>query len=212
MVYSQLGRRTQCTVLKKSIQTVELQHSEARRHVFFLLQIFTVDLLWGFCFVIWNHTLWFFKFLLFSPRNTKWLKQRTFRIWKIPLFPQELWKTSPRIFSPSWSPTAPKRGTLTGFSKVGNKKKKFSRDWCLLFCVVFTTWWCLCFSAQPTASGSDIVKLYDLTTLCEEAEEEKYQNPFTLPVAVLLYKWVFSSPDRTVWVSKKKKKLNGVDK
>lgn len=41
---------------------------------------------------------------------------------------------------------------------------------------------------KSTASGSDIVKLYDLTTLCEEAEEEKYQNPFTLPVAVLLYK------------------------
>ncbi|MBN3290067.1 EDRF1 factor, partial [Polypterus senegalus] len=38
------------------------------------------------------------------------------------------------------------------------------------------------------ASGSDIVKLYDLTTLCEEAPEEKYQNPFTMPVAVLLYK------------------------
>ncbi|KAM9365535.1 erythroid differentiation-related factor 1 [Pholidichthys leucotaenia] len=38
------------------------------------------------------------------------------------------------------------------------------------------------------ASGSDIVKLYDLTTLCEEAEDEKCQNPFTLPVAVLLYK------------------------
>lgn len=38
------------------------------------------------------------------------------------------------------------------------------------------------------ASGSDIVKLYDLTTLCEEAQEEKCQNPFTLPVAVLLYK------------------------
>ncbi|XP_056903015.1 erythroid differentiation-related factor 1 [Takifugu flavidus] len=38
------------------------------------------------------------------------------------------------------------------------------------------------------ASGSDIVKLYDLTTLCEEAEEDKCQNPFTLPVAVLLYK------------------------
>ncbi|XP_072292646.1 erythroid differentiation-related factor 1 isoform X2 [Eucyclogobius newberryi] len=37
------------------------------------------------------------------------------------------------------------------------------------------------------ASGSDIVKLYDLTTLCEEAEEE-CENPFTLPVAVLLYK------------------------
>lgn len=40
------------------------------------------------------------------------------------------------------------------------------------------------------ASGSDIVKLYDLTTLCEEAPEEKCQNPFTLPVAVLLYKCV----------------------
>ncbi|XP_077469072.1 erythroid differentiation-related factor 1 [Stigmatopora argus] len=38
------------------------------------------------------------------------------------------------------------------------------------------------------ASGSDFVKLYDLTTLCEEAEEEKSHNPFTLPVAVLLYK------------------------
>uniref|UniRef100_H3A848 Erythroid differentiation regulatory factor 1 n=1 Tax=Latimeria chalumnae TaxID=7897 RepID=H3A848_LATCH len=38
------------------------------------------------------------------------------------------------------------------------------------------------------ASGSDIVKLYDLTTLCEEATEDKYQNPFTMPVAILLYK------------------------
>ncbi|XP_061915162.1 erythroid differentiation-related factor 1-like isoform X2 [Entelurus aequoreus] len=38
------------------------------------------------------------------------------------------------------------------------------------------------------ASGSDFVKLYDLTTLCEEAEEENSHNPFTLPVAVLLYK------------------------
>lgn len=34
------------------------------------------------------------------------------------------------------------------------------------------------------------MKLYDLTTLCEEAEEDKCQNPFTLPVAVLLYKYV----------------------
>lgn len=38
-----------------------------------------------------------------------------------------------------------------------------------------------------SASGSDIVKLYDLTTLCEETED-KYQNPFTMPVAILLYK------------------------
>nr|XP_051689454.1 erythroid differentiation-related factor 1 isoform X5 [Oryctolagus cuniculus] len=37
------------------------------------------------------------------------------------------------------------------------------------------------------ASGSDVVKLYDLTTLCEETED-KYQNPFTMPVAILLYK------------------------
>ncbi|XP_063818313.1 erythroid differentiation-related factor 1 [Pseudophryne corroboree] len=37
------------------------------------------------------------------------------------------------------------------------------------------------------ASGSDIVKLYDLSTLCEETED-KYQNPFTMPVAILLYK------------------------
>ncbi|KFP98273.1 Erythroid differentiation-related factor 1, partial [Haliaeetus albicilla] len=36
-------------------------------------------------------------------------------------------------------------------------------------------------------NGSDIVKLYDLTTLCEETED-KYQNPFTMPVAILLYK------------------------
>lgn len=48
---------------------------------------------------------------------------------------------------------------------------------------------CLLF-LELTASGSDIVKLYDLTTLCEEAEEEKCQNPFTLPVAVLLYRLV----------------------
>lgn len=48
----------------------------------------------------------------------------------------------------------------------------------------------LMLSLEFAASGSDIVKLYDLTTLCEEAEEEKCQNPFTLPVAVLLYKYV----------------------
>ncbi|XP_030058807.1 erythroid differentiation-related factor 1 [Microcaecilia unicolor] len=41
------------------------------------------------------------------------------------------------------------------------------------------------------ASGSDIVKLYDLTTLCEETED-KYQNPFTMPVAILLYKVAYN--------------------
>lgn len=47
----------------------------------------------------------------------------------------------------------------------------------------------MAFCFVQLASGSDIVKLYDLTTLCEEAAEEKCQNPFTLPVAVLLYKY-----------------------
>lgn len=55
-----------------------------------------------------------------------------------------------------------------------------------LFFLMFDVFLMVC--AESTASGSDIVKLYDLTTLCEEAEEEKCQNPFTLPVAVLLYR------------------------
>uniref|UniRef100_UPI00358EDA32 erythroid differentiation-related factor 1 n=1 Tax=Myxine glutinosa TaxID=7769 RepID=UPI00358EDA32 len=38
------------------------------------------------------------------------------------------------------------------------------------------------------ASGDDIVKLYDLTTLCEETRQEKNENPFAYPVAVLLFR------------------------
>ncbi|XP_066598751.1 erythroid differentiation-related factor 1 [Prorops nasuta] len=34
----------------------------------------------------------------------------------------------------------------------------------------------------------DVVKLYDLTSLCNEASDEKEQNPFTVPVAMLLYR------------------------
>ncbi|XP_036151294.1 erythroid differentiation-related factor 1 isoform X2 [Monomorium pharaonis] len=34
----------------------------------------------------------------------------------------------------------------------------------------------------------DVVKLYDLTSLCNDALEEKGQNPFTVPVAMLLYR------------------------
>lgn len=32
------------------------------------------------------------------------------------------------------------------------------------------------------------MKLYDLTSLCSEESEEKGQNPFTVPVAMLLYR------------------------
>lgn len=34
----------------------------------------------------------------------------------------------------------------------------------------------------------DIVKLYDLTSLCTDVMDEKGQNPFTVPVAMLLYR------------------------
>lgn len=32
------------------------------------------------------------------------------------------------------------------------------------------------------------MKLYDLTSLCNDVSEEKGQNPFTVPVAMLLYR------------------------
>ncbi|KAF7410218.1 hypothetical protein HZH68_004599 [Vespula germanica] len=34
----------------------------------------------------------------------------------------------------------------------------------------------------------DVVKLYDLTSLCNDVTDEKGQNPFTVPVAMLLYR------------------------
>ncbi|XP_023016253.2 erythroid differentiation-related factor 1 [Leptinotarsa decemlineata] len=34
----------------------------------------------------------------------------------------------------------------------------------------------------------EVVKLYDLTSLCSETDVEKGQNPFTIPVAMLLYR------------------------
>ena len=36
--------------------------------------------------------------------------------------------------------------------------------------------------------GSDVVKLYDLSCLCEEYMNDKDANPFTLPVAILMYR------------------------
>ncbi|KAG7190566.1 hypothetical protein KM043_006659 [Ampulex compressa] len=38
------------------------------------------------------------------------------------------------------------------------------------------------------AKDDDVVKLYDLTSLCNDVEDEKGQNPFTVPVAMLLYR------------------------
>lgn len=35
---------------------------------------------------------------------------------------------------------------------------------------------------------ADVVKLYDLTSLCSEVNDDKGQNPFTVPVAMLLYR------------------------
>lgn len=39
-----------------------------------------------------------------------------------------------------------------------------------------------------TGKGEEVVKLYDLSSLCSEDLEEKGQNPFTIPVAMLLYR------------------------
>ena len=36
--------------------------------------------------------------------------------------------------------------------------------------------------------GEDIVKLYDLTTLCADYMEDRNANPFTVPVGILLYR------------------------
>lgn len=38
------------------------------------------------------------------------------------------------------------------------------------------------------AKDDDVVKLYDLTSLCSDMSDEKGQNPFTVPVAMLLYR------------------------
>ncbi len=41
----------------------------------------------------------------------------------------------------------------------------------------------------PSGHGEDIVKLYDLSTLCSEyLENDKNANPFTVPVGILLYR------------------------
>ena len=39
-----------------------------------------------------------------------------------------------------------------------------------------------------SGKDEDIVKLYDLTCLCSDGLIDKGQNPFTVPVAMLLYR------------------------
>lgn len=43
---------------------------------------------------------------------------------------------------------------------------------------------------RETAKDDDIVKLYDLTSLCNDLNEDINQNPFTTPVAMLLFKYI----------------------
>lgn len=40
-----------------------------------------------------------------------------------------------------------------------------------------------------TGKDEDVVKLYDLTSLCSDLNEDVNQNPFTTPVAMLLFKY-----------------------
>ena len=40
-----------------------------------------------------------------------------------------------------------------------------------------------------TGKDDDIVKLYDLSSLCSDMNEDANQNPFTTPVAMLLFKY-----------------------
>ena len=42
--------------------------------------------------------------------------------------------------------------------------------------------------------GDDIVKLYDLSTLCPNESRDIKENPYTVPVGILLYRMA-----RTLW-------------
>jgi hypothetical protein len=44
------------------------------------------------------------------------------------------------------------------------------------------------FDFYVVGKDDDVVKLYDLTSLCTDVMDEKGQNPFTVPVAMLLYR------------------------
>ncbi|XP_064630456.1 erythroid differentiation-related factor 1-like [Lineus longissimus] len=51
----------------------------------------------------------------------------------------------------------------------------------------------------------DIVKLYDLTTLCSDIKENKNENPFTIPVGMLLYRVAMN-----IWAQQGRKKSGTV--
>jgi len=46
----------------------------------------------------------------------------------------------------------------------------------------------LCCVVLLSGHDDDIVKLYDLTTLCATMMDDVHDNPFTVPVGVLLYR------------------------
>jgi len=39
-----------------------------------------------------------------------------------------------------------------------------------------------------SATGSDVIKLYDLTSICQQKTDDKAENIFTTPVAMLFYR------------------------
>jgi hypothetical protein len=44
------------------------------------------------------------------------------------------------------------------------------------------------FVDHVAGKDDEVVKLYDLTSLCTDVMDEKGPNPFTVPVAMLLYR------------------------
>ena len=82
-----------------------------------------------------------------------------------------------KTFYPSSSPKPQKQVTLIGYLKVSNLMTRVKVG-------LFSPF----ISLRQTAKDDDIVKLYDLTSLCNDLNEDVNQNPFTTPVAMLLFK------------------------
>jgi len=58
-------------------------------------------------------------------------------------------------------------------------------------CVCVCVWGSYCeyaFVDHIAGKDDEVVKLYDLTSLCTDVIDEKGPNPFTVPVAMLLYR------------------------
>jgi len=84
-----------------------------------------------------------------------------------------------KIFSPSSNQKLQKQDTLIGYLKV---KYLYKRPDVVSSKKLFT-------SSLHTGKDDDIVKLYDLSSLCSDMNEDANQNPFTTPVAMLLFKY-----------------------